>query len=167
MEKYKIKSATACYTGGGIYIYWGQLENGLYWRAADGYEMIYICNADTSADNEEADYQEFYDAHTVKELYNDEFTAFWNEMLARIINSKDRENWCPEELTARLIRPVSPPTFDELTARISDALESELSRIYDELGIESGDITPTQSLEWDEATAKIAYLFRDLIDQNK
>lgn len=167
MEKYKIKTATACYTGGGIYIYWGQLENGLYWRAADGYDVIYICNADTSLDNEESDYQEFYDEHTVKELHGREFVAFWNEMLARIINSNNRENWCPEELTARLIRPVSPPSFDELTARISEALGNELARIYDELEIDSGDISPTQSLEWDEVTAKAAYLFRDLIAQNK
>lgn len=163
--EYKIKSASACYTGGGIYIYWGQLENGLHFRAADGYDVIYICNADTST--EEADYQEFYDAHTVKELYNGEFKIFWNEMLTRIIKSDDRGNWCPDELTARLIQPVPPPTFDELTARSCEALENELARIYDELGIESGDITPTQSLEWDEATAKIAYLFRDLIAQNK
>lgn len=163
--EYKIKTASACYTGGGIYIYWGQLEDGLHFRAADGYDVIYICNADTST--EEADYQEFYDAHTVKELYGPEFVAFWNEMLTRIINSDVRENWCPEELTARLVKSIEPPTFDELTARISEALESELSRIYDELEIESGDITPTQSLEWDEATAKIAYLFKDLIAQNK
>ena len=30
MENYKIKTATALYTGGGIYVYYGLLESGLY-----------------------------------------------------------------------------------------------------------------------------------------
>ena len=58
-------------------------------------------------------------------------------------------------------------TFEQLTDRISNALEAELAAIYDELGIETGDISPLAALEWDEVTAKAAHLFRDLIEQNK
>ena len=58
----KIKNATAIYTGGGIYIYYGQLENGLFFRACDGWDFIELCDSDTST--EEADYYEFYEEHS-------------------------------------------------------------------------------------------------------
>ena len=82
--KHKIKTATAVYTGGGIYIYYGQLESGLYFRTFDDSEVIYICNSDTEA--EEADHGEFYEAHTVEELTGEDFKIFWNTMLTHIIN---------------------------------------------------------------------------------
>jgi hypothetical protein len=54
-----------------------------------------------------------------------------------------------------------------MKARISDTLEQELATIYDELGIESGDITPSQYLEWERLTQEMADLFKILLDQNK
>jgi hypothetical protein len=54
----------------------------------------------------------------------------------------------------------------ELKNRISDALEAELSKIYNELRIESGDITPQQLLEWDQLTDEMATLFGRLIALN-
>ena len=51
--------------------------------------------------------------------------------------------------------------------RISDALETLLFEIYTENGIETGDIDPMQALEWHTETWRLAYLFRDLIKQNK
>lgn len=88
----KIKTATACYTGGGIYIYYGQLENGLYFRACDDFDVIYICDADTS--NEEAEYGEFYEKHTVKELIGEEFKGFWNQTIEHILcNGAPFDEW--------------------------------------------------------------------------
>ena len=55
----------------------------------------------------------------------------------------------------------------DLQKRISSALDNELSRIYDELGIVSGDISPLEALEWDEITAAAAELFARLIKYNK
>ena len=51
--------------------------------------------------------------------------------------------------------------------RISNTLEHELGLIFDEVGIESGDITPLQHLEWERLTQEMATLFQTLIDQNK
>lgn len=106
MEKYKIKSATACYTGGGIYIYYGQLENGLYFRSTDFWDVIWICDSDTEA--EEADYSEFYEAHTVEEITNeDEHKAFFNAIISHILDGKpahgDFNNYDPGDLVARII----------------------------------------------------------------
>lgn len=51
--------------------------------------------------------------------------------------------------------------------RIAAVLENELTAMYDELGIESGDISPDQFLEWERITTATAKLFVELIDQNK
>jgi len=106
MENHKIKTATACYTGGGIYIYYGQLESGLYFRAYDEWESVYICDSDTSA--EEAEYDEFYEQHTVEELTEDAFKIFWNQILSHVINGGppyDRwHNYLKSDLEERIIK---------------------------------------------------------------
>lgn len=51
--------------------------------------------------------------------------------------------------------------------RIDEALESLLSDLYKEQGIESGDIAPEQLHEWEMLTDKMGKLFSNLIDQNK
>lgn len=95
----KIKTATAIYTGGGIYIYYGQLENGNYFRTCDDWDSIEICSKDTSTD--EADYQEFYDKYTIDSLTDDKYITFWNEMLSYIIDNTPKGNYCLSELEAR------------------------------------------------------------------
>lgn len=57
-------------------------------------------------------------------------------------------------------------TKEQIRARISDALEAELSKIYDELRIESGDIAPFDLVEWDQLTSEMATLFQALIVWN-
>ena len=102
--KHKIKTATACYSGGGIYIYWGELENGYQFRACDDWELIWICDDDTSIENEEASYQEFYDEHTIEELHGNDFVAFWNTMIKHIIENDTKGNWSILELEYRIIK---------------------------------------------------------------
>lgn len=51
--------------------------------------------------------------------------------------------------------------------RISNALERELERVYDEFRITSGDVTPEQYLKWEKLTHDMANLFGELIEQNK
>lgn len=57
-------------------------------------------------------------------------------------------------------------TNEQLKNRISDALETELAKIYDELRIESGDIAPWDLLEWEQITEDAAALFERLIAMN-
>jgi hypothetical protein len=57
--------------------------------------------------------------------------------------------------------------INNLQARISKALEDELLKVYEEKGVMSGDISPEQSLLWDDLTAEMAKLFEILADQNK
>ena len=106
MAKHKIKTATACYTGGGIYIYYGQLETGLFFRAVDDWDVIYICDSNTEA--EEAEYSEFYEAHAVEEITGDNFKNFWNTMLSHILDGGAAHgrwsNFSPSELKDRIIK---------------------------------------------------------------
>lgn len=57
--------------------------------------------------------------------------------------------------------------MENLQRRISDALEAELMRIYDEQWITSGDVTPEQYNEWEHLTESMAKLFAEVIEQNK
>ena len=58
-------------------------------------------------------------------------------------------------------------TMENLKNRISAALENELTAIYEEQNIKSGDIDPLQLLEWERLTTETAKLFAELIAQNK
>ena len=100
--KKEIKHATAIYTGGGLYIYYGQLTDGNYFRAYDEWECIEICNSDTSV--EDADYSEFYEEHSVGRLEKEEYKVFWNEMLLWIINNKPKGNYQACDLENRMIK---------------------------------------------------------------
>ena len=57
--------------------------------------------------------------------------------------------------------------MENLKQRISEALENELTAIYEEQRIVSGDISPLQLLEWERLTMETAELFAALIEQNK
>ena len=57
-------------------------------------------------------------------------------------------------------------TNAQIKERVNNALEAELSKIYDELRIESGDIAPWDFVEWDQLTSEIATLFSALIAWN-
>lgn len=57
-------------------------------------------------------------------------------------------------------------TNAQIKERVNNALEAELSKIYDELRIESGDIAPWDLVEWDQLTSEIATLFSALIAWN-
>ena len=100
MKNYTIKTATADYTGGGIYIYYGELENGLYFRTADMWEYIAICDADTST--EEADYTEFYEEHEVSDICGCDYENLFNEIILWILHNTPEGNYSIDELESRM-----------------------------------------------------------------
>ena len=97
----KIKNANACYTGGGIYIYYGQLENGLFFRACDDWDFIELCNADTSTEN--ADYIEFYEEHSKGTIVGKEYEILWNNMILWIMHHAPQGNYNINDLEKRII----------------------------------------------------------------
>ena len=78
------------------------MEDGNYFRACDEWEEIEICDADTSV--EEADYNEFYEEHSIGALVDEEYKAFWNEMLLWIIHNAPEGNYQVDDLERRIIK---------------------------------------------------------------
>ena len=114
--KREIKNATAIYTGGNLYIYYGQLTDGNWFRAYDEWECIEICDSDTSV--EEAYYNEFYEEHKFETLVNEEYETFWNEMLLWIIHNAPEGNYQADDLERRMI----PDELNEAKLEMKEAL---------------------------------------------
>lgn len=55
---------------------------------------------------------------------------------------------------------------EQLAERIGEALELELAKIYDELGISTGDISPMDFLEWEKRVTEVTETFLKLIAYN-
>ena len=102
MKNLQVKTATAYYTGGGIYIYTGQLKNGLYLRGCDDWGSIAICNKNT--DTEEADYSDFYDEYLVEEVTGSTYKKLFNSVIDWIITHKPDGNYLESELQERIIK---------------------------------------------------------------
>ena len=90
----KITRSEAAYTGGGIYIYTGQLDDGRFFLSADDWEdFVYIMDADPNADWENICYQEWQEAHTVETLCGKTAFMFWRDLLKTVdMLDYDREN---------------------------------------------------------------------------
>lgn len=79
MANNKIKNATAVYTGGGIWLFYGELESGLHFLTDDNGSTLLL---DESAENmDESLYEEWQTAHQVEELEEEEAVRFIDSLL--------------------------------------------------------------------------------------
>lgn len=97
MTKYKISKAFPCYTGGGIYIYLGELADGRGFVAYDlavG-EVGGIAITPEFQENYFDDDYELQD-HVITELDDESENAFdfWNAMIDWIIKNKPQNDYC-------------------------------------------------------------------------
>lgn len=94
------ESATAIYTGGGIYCYYGKLKDGSYFMASDCWEYdILILDADPLEDIEASGYPEWQEKHYISEKIDD--FNFWNRMINWIIANAPDGNYDPYDLEIR------------------------------------------------------------------
>ena len=76
---FEIKNVNAVYTGGNIWLFYGQLEDGNYFLTDDFGATLIL---DTNPSNlDESTYQEWQDEHLVRELEGEEREQFCSEML--------------------------------------------------------------------------------------
>lgn len=101
MKNYKIKNAVAEYTGGGCYVYFGELENGLWFKGSDNWDSLAICDADTST--EESDEEYFYESHLIEDIEGEDYKVFFNEVLQWIIDNAPKGNYQAYELEGRFL----------------------------------------------------------------
>lgn len=89
-----IKEANAVYTGGGIWLFYGKLDDGNYFLTDDnGWTLI--LNADAS-DLEESTYEEWQSQHLIKEIYGEEREVFCDELLDYILTHPDNDGGMTE-----------------------------------------------------------------------
>lgn len=101
-----IKRATAIYSGGCIYIYFAELENG-NWLMGDDEGTMVIVNTNPLADEETFDDSMFYEwqqKHLVREIPAEEYHEKLNAVLDVIFKGDtmpDHDNYCIDELKVR------------------------------------------------------------------
>lgn len=100
-----IKKATAVYSGGGIYLYYAELEDGNYLMGSD--DGLLIVNTNPLANEEvfeESNYYEWQEEHLVKFINDDDFQKVLNQVLDVIFNGKtikEYDNFSLSELKER------------------------------------------------------------------
>lgn len=114
MKNYEIKNAMAEYTGGGIYCYYGQFNDGTWFKGSDNWESISVCDADTST--EDSDFEEFYEVHLLHEIEGEQYKHLFNKILKWIIDNAPKGNYQAWELESRFLQT-------ELQARMFDCLD--------------------------------------------
>ena len=71
LKNYEIKMANAEYTGGGIYVFVGELTNGRYFMM-DNFMDIRIMNQFPSLDDEDVWYDEWQEKHLIEDIEDEE-----------------------------------------------------------------------------------------------
>lgn len=89
MKDIKIKSQNAIYTGGNIYLFYGELENKLYF-IADSMDDIRIVNAnpleiDETSKQFVSDDFSWQESHLIYDLDEDQAIQFMKELYTRIL----------------------------------------------------------------------------------
>lgn len=89
-----IKRATAIYTGGGIYLFYAEQENG-NWIMGDGTDLT-VVNTSPLADEETFEasgYVEWQDEHKVEYIHEESCQQVLNEILNTIFNGYTIKGW--------------------------------------------------------------------------
>lgn len=146
----KIKSASACYTGGGIYVYLGETTDGRLFVADDDSESISIM--DSLPESLDDLNEEFFNSHLLAELVDGSYQEFWNSMLHHIIDGNeaygDWSNFTTGDLQERII-----DVQDSLSPRIERVFEIKEGRNWRKT-ITTTDATDVYKFLTEELIAK-------------
>jgi len=91
----KVKEANAVYTGGGIWIFYGETDDGNFFLT-DDYGATQILNANPGDDFEEACFYEWQQEHFVSELHNEERIKFCYEILDYLLANPNHDGGMTE-----------------------------------------------------------------------
>ena len=85
----KINKATAVYSGGGIYLYYAELDDGNWLLGND--EWLIVVNQNPLVDEqtyEDSDYYEWQEEHLVKQISEEQYQEVLNKILETIFDGK-------------------------------------------------------------------------------
>ena len=95
----RVIDANATYTGGGIYIYTGQFDNGNYFQTSTGWEdYIQELNADPEENWGENSDEMWQNEHLVGEHYGDEAMGILRQAMKYIIDNQPTGNYSVGEV---------------------------------------------------------------------
>ena len=95
----ELMNANACYSGGGIYIYYGQLVDGRYFFADDFDPSITILDVDPiKAEEWDA---EFFEEHQVDCIYDENSNQLMQKILRYIMDNEPDGNYAMSEINFR------------------------------------------------------------------
>lgn len=115
MEKAKFKSVNPCYTGGGIYVFTGELEDGTYFMADTSFYDVRIVNENPEIPTDMSDDEawetygvcrdedawasvEWQEEHLVKDLNPTEAVAFFKRMLKWVKTNRPDGNYLSSDM---------------------------------------------------------------------
>lgn len=98
MAKREIKSANAEYTGGGIYILYGQFEDGSYFMSFPEDNCTEVFDADGS-NFDESLYPEWMDEHRIESIVEKENVHFTYSLLGWIEEYEPTGNYSMDDIT--------------------------------------------------------------------
>ena len=160
MTQYTIKNASAVYTGGGIYIYYGELENGSFFRADDISECVTICNADTST--EEANYSDFYEVHEIETLTDSDGRQLFNQILLWVLLNEPRGNYLASELENRFLHIGDGNPSRKCIYRYNNDIKLyQIGDTYKILTMSARNLDGWYSVDWNHRWTFTPYLTRD------
>lgn len=92
MENAKIKNGVAVYTGGGIWLFYGDLENSFHFLTDDNGCTLIL--DESAEDFDESLYTEWQEAHKIKELEGESRILFVDELLDYLLKLPYLERGC-------------------------------------------------------------------------
>lgn len=107
LKRKTVESAEAAYTGGGIYCYIGKMSDGTYFMAGDDVTEDYseLTIVDEMPDFDESWYQEWIDAHKIRDVQGSEAVELYAEILVRAwdaMNNGENMNATMQDMETRL-----------------------------------------------------------------
>lgn len=98
---FNIVYANACYSGGGIYIYIGKLDNGTFFIASDEGDLT-IMDTEPTFDYD----MDYFNDHVVEYVDSDtvEFSQNFKAILNWILTNKPEGNYSSSEIYSRILK---------------------------------------------------------------
>lgn len=125
----KVINVSPQYTGGGIYIYWGELSDGTYFMAETPYWDLRIVDEDPrytynpEYSDFDADQPRWQEDHLIQDVDSTKTQDFFDDMFTWILKNKPDDDFCNYSLG----------DMEEALARNNNETGSSADRMHTEL----------------------------------
>ena len=143
-----IVKANACYTGGGIYRFTGQLNDKRFVLGNSEWDELYITDEDPDT-TEESWYNEWCDEHIVETVKDSAYATLMNELIKWILENRPDGNYQASEIEKFICKTtIEFVTEDGHTdeTEFDTWNKDELAKLWYEFCIENGIIVDVNNI---------------------